>query len=386
MLNIKLKKVFKIIVSQLLYILVIVKFRFKKKNKSTNKTLLIIKLDAIGDYVLFRNFLEEIRTSSTYKDYKITFLGNSVVKDLSETLDKAFVDEFIWIKKRNVFKNPLSILKIADLIYNKFNTTIHATYSREFIGDLLVKLSGSETRIGFYGDCNNISEKEKNKTNTWYTKLVPIDPKINFEFYKNKSFFSQILNSELIIKKPYIDLKNLQISTPPILPSNFVLLFPGAQQNFRRWPADKFQSIANYLINKYNLDIVICGSKSDSALANIINPDDNKRIFDLTGKTSLTQLIFIISKAKLVISNDTSGAHIGAALDIPTIILSQFNHYMRFVPYPSEISDKMFCLLPHIFDTVPQNELIEKFKLGSDVDISLISIDDVKEAIIKTIL
>ena len=200
MLNIKLKKVFKIIVSQLLYILVIVKFRFKKKNKSTNKTLLIIKLDAIGDYVLFRNFLEEIRTSSTYKDYKITFLGNSVVKDLSETLDKAFVDEFIWIKKRNVFKNPLSILKIADLIYNKFNTTIHATYSREFIGDLLVKLSGSETRIGFYGDCNNISEKEKNKTNTWYTKLVPIDPKINFEFYKNKSFFSQILNSELIIK------------------------------------------------------------------------------------------------------------------------------------------------------------------------------------------
>ena len=266
------KKILKVFISYLLYRLIVLRFFFVKRVRQYNKTLLIIKLDAIGDYVLFRNFLEEIRTSSTYKDYRITFLGNSVVKDLAETLDKVFIDEFIWINKRDVFKNPFSILKIADLIYNKFNTTIHATYSREFVGDLLVKLSGSETRIGFYGDCNNISEKEKNKTNTWYTKLVHIDPKINFEFYKNKSFFSQILNSELIIKKPHINLKNLPISTPPLLPSNFVLLFPGAQQSFRRWPADKFQSIANYLINKHNLDVVICGSKSDSALADIINP------------------------------------------------------------------------------------------------------------------
>ena len=380
----KKKKILKTYISQLIYGITILRFGFKKKFESKGRNLLIIKLDAIGDYILFRNFLEEIRVSCLYKDYRITFLGNSAVRDIAETLDKGFVDEFIWINRKDFFKNPFNVLRIANLIYNKFNTTIHATHSREFIGDLLVKLSGSETRIGFYGDCNNISEKEKNKTDKWYTKLIDINKKINFEFYKNKYFFSQILNKSLAIKKPFIEIKNIPTDTQITLPDNFVVLFPGSSIDSKQWPADNFRSIGKYIINTYNQNIVICGSKADNASADIINIDGDKKIFDLTGKTSLTQLILVISKAKLVISNDTSGAHIGAALGIPTIILSRFNHYLRFVPYPPEISDKIFCLLPNIFNNISEDELVEKFKLGSDVDISLISVSDVKEAITKT--
>jgi ADP-heptose:LPS heptosyltransferase len=380
----KLKKILKCVISQLIYIVTMLKFSFRKDMGMKNKKILIIKLDAIGDYVLFRNFLEEIKKSLTYKDYHITFLGNSIIKDMAETIDKNFIDDFIWVDKKNIFKKPLSIIKVANLIYNKFNVTIHATYSREFTGDLLVKLSEADVRIGFTGDCNNITVGEKKITDKWYTKLIDIDPNINFEFYRNRSFFSQILNTNLTIKKPGISIESLpETITTPRLPNRFVLLFPGAQQDFRRWPASKFKLISNYLIKKHNLDIVVCGSKSDKILAKVINDENNKRIYDFTDETSLIQLILIISKAKLVISNDTSGAHIGAALDIPTIILSQFNHYQRFVPYPPEINNKTLCILPHIFDKFSPDELREKFKKGSSIDISLISTEDVKEAINK---
>jgi len=39
--------------------------------------------------------------------------------------------------------------------------------------------------------------------------------------------------------------------------------------------------------------------------------------------------------------------------------------------------------LPHIADNVSESELINKFKHGSSVDISLIPVDEVKQAINK---
>ena len=46
-------------------------------------TLLIIKTDAIGDYILFRNFLSEVRNLSLYKNYKIILCGNELWKDIA---------------------------------------------------------------------------------------------------------------------------------------------------------------------------------------------------------------------------------------------------------------------------------------------------------------
>jgi len=339
------------------------------------KSILIIKLDAIGDYILFRNFLEEIKKSDLYKDYKITFLGNVVVKDLVENLDKEFVDSFIWFNKKEINKNPLKILKIINLIITKkFNIVVNTSYSRRFIGDLFVKLSRSKDKIGFRGDCNNISLKYKKITDKWYNRLIDINKKNVFEFYKNREFFSIILNRETQIKKPFIDKTIINLNKIS-LPDNFVVLFPGASANKRKWFKDNFIKISEYLINNYKFNIIICGSDEDK-----IN-FENEKFFDMTGKTNLMQLIYIISKSKLIISNDTSGAHIGTALDIPTIVLSQFNHYGRFFPYPSEISEKNICLTPDIFNNLSREELIEKFKLGSDIDISLLSVDKVKKAI-----
>ena len=377
----KIKKITKSFIFRSIYILALFRFGFKKKKILENKSLLIVKIDAIGDYILFRNFLEEIRKSDIYKGYKITFLGNSVVKNLAESLDGEFIDDFIWISRKEIFNRPFSIFKIIKLIRGRFDIIIQPTYSREFVSDLLVRFSGAETRIGFNGDCNNISLREKNKSDKWYTELISINPEINFEFYKNRSFFSQILKKDLIIKKPFISSDQVIIDNSILLPNNFIVLFPGGSQEGKQWPAKNFQSAANFLIEKYNLDIVICGSKQDNVLGSIINADNNKRIIDFTGKTNLLQLIFIISKAKLVISNDTSGAHIGAALDIPTIVLSRFNHYCRFVPYPKEISDKMICLTPNIFNNLSEEEKIEKFKFGSNEDISLISVEEVEQVI-----
>ena len=57
------------------------------KKVSNSKNLLIVKMDAIGDYILFRNFLKAIKEDKKYSKYKITLCGNSVWKDISEKFD-----------------------------------------------------------------------------------------------------------------------------------------------------------------------------------------------------------------------------------------------------------------------------------------------------------
>lgn len=378
----KIKKITKVFADCLLYLLSALRFGPSKYASDKSKRILVVKLDAIGDYILFRNFLEELRKSNIYKEYKISFLGNASVRNLAESLDAEFVDEFIWVKKKDIFKKPLYFLEIIGRIHNRFEIAIQATYSREFTSDLLIKYSGAQKRLGFKGDCNNISCVEKKISDKWYTELVEIKNDSFFEFYKNREFFSQILKTQLNINKPFININTLTIDNLVEPLDNFVVLFPGAQQYLRKWPAESFELIGGYLIDTFNCNIVICGSKSDVILAAKIK-NNNKRIIDLTGKTNLAQLIKVMSRARLVISNDTSGAHIGAALNVPTIVLSQFNHYLRFVPYPKEINGKMICLLPHIFEDLSEEELIEKFESGSNEDISLISVDEVKEAINK---
>ncbi|STP04823.1 glycosyltransferase family 9 protein [Helicobacter acinonychis] len=66
-----------------------------KSQNPTEKALCVVRLDVVGDYLLTRNFFAPLKEH--YKDYKIVFIGNSVVKDLSVVADSPYIDEFIFL-------------------------------------------------------------------------------------------------------------------------------------------------------------------------------------------------------------------------------------------------------------------------------------------------
>ncbi len=96
------------------------------------KTLLIVKLDAIGDYLLFRNFLEDIRKSKKFANYHITLCGNIIWKELAEAFDKSYVDEFIWIdKKKLTIEKSYRKLTLQHIKDKGFEIAFQPTFSRE---------------------------------------------------------------------------------------------------------------------------------------------------------------------------------------------------------------------------------------------------------------
>ena len=80
------------------------KYFSSKKSAIRKNTMLILRTDAIGDYILFRNFIKYIKESEKYRHYSIALCGNELWKDLAENYDNEFVDSFIWIDKTKFFR------------------------------------------------------------------------------------------------------------------------------------------------------------------------------------------------------------------------------------------------------------------------------------------
>ncbi|MBI5206674.1 MAG: glycosyltransferase family 9 protein [Candidatus Firestonebacteria bacterium] len=351
----------------------------RKPDKIVPKTLLLVRMDTIGDYVLFRNFIEILKKSVQYKDYQITLCGNIIWKDIALAFDKEFINDFIWINTDKFDENIFYRFKILRNISQKgFEIAIQPSFTRLFsYGDSIIKASYANIKIGSIGDPKSIKKWKKNISDKYYTKLIDATHEILFEFDRNKEFFNFLLNKNIFIKKPDIKIDNINSD---IIPNeSFVIISPGAGKAFRQWHVSNFIEISNFISNKYNLKIVVIGSSKDKKLALIIKQKVNhSNIIDLTEKTSLIELAKLISRAKLLISNDTGAAHIALAVDTSAIIISCGHHFKRFTQCPEEISNKMQYIYPEeIMDKI--NE-INYYNVESNIpiiDINKIKVNNV---------
>ena len=101
----------------------------------------------------------------------------------------------------------------------------------------------------------------------------------------------------------------------------YVILIPGGAEHRldKRWPVEKFGELATILYAR-GFDVVIVGGPQESALARQIQRYVGKAR-DLTGRTDFARVAILGAKAALVIGNDTGPLHLAAATGTPTIVL-----------------------------------------------------------------
>lgn len=338
-------------------------------------SLLLIRLDAIGDYILFRNFLKPLKESKQYKNYKITLCGNMAWKELAETFDKNEINDFIWID-RKLFLNSFNYkFKTLKQIHSRgFEIVIDTIHSRELLfGDAIVKVSNAREKIGSEGSMEKFSQwKRKQFSDKLYTKYITASSENLFEFYRNKEFFEFLLNTNLDIPKAFIDVSNISFNID--VNEEFAVIFPGASRPEKTWDVQNFIEVANFLKSKYSLRIVIAGSRNEESLSEKITYSLGKEILNLTGKTSLSQLAKMISSAKILVSNDTSAIHFAAAVDTPFVCISNGNRFGRFHPYPLKVFSKGHFIYPsEIMSDINNVDLLyKKYQFESTLNINSI--------------
>ena len=347
------------------------KYLQRKSFITRKNTLLIIRIDAIGDYILFRNFIKVIKESERFKNHSITLLGNKIWKDLAEELDHKYINKFIWIDVNNFFKNSewaQTYSLLLKLHNSGFETILIPKDTRNWRSEFIVNHSGAKNVImeknnSFFSD--NGSDI-KNQTTL-------------FQFYRNKIFTEELIGSRIPIQKPIIEKTEKENSNGNIK-GEYIIVFPGASDIKKMWSAENFGILCKKIAEDKNIRIIVCGSDSDKAAAKKINKISGiQNIEDKARDGSLLELVELIAKAKLLITNDTCALHIGASLNTKTICITNGLHFGRFHPYPDEVSNFIKTIYPD--DDLNKNGnydfLARKFHLGSELDINQISPDKV---------
>ena len=94
---------------------------------------------------------------------------------------------------------------------------------------------------------------------------------------------------------------------------------PGAEYGpAKQWPAGYFAKLADYLSER-GYQVWLFGSAKEVALGDEIAKLSNGEIYNLCGKTELTDVIDLLVCAEQVVSNDSGLMHVAAALDVPLI-------------------------------------------------------------------
>jgi len=116
-----------------------------------------------------------------------------------------------------------------------------------------------------------------------------------------------------------VKLKNFKIDTHK--PS--LAICPGAEFGpSKKWPANYYAEVCNeYLCKDWN--VLVFGSVNDCLTGRVIDKEINKEyvegFFNLIGKTSLLDVIDLMSHCKKAVTNDSGLMHIAAAVDTPLV-------------------------------------------------------------------
>ena len=313
-------------------------FRLLALARTPAKRLLIIKTDAIGDYILFRNFIEVIYDAEKYKGYQVDLLGNNLWNPISLNYDASFINQFFFINPDELYHSPLRTFKLGwQLFKRRYEIVLQPTYARTLINDGFAGLTAAKQIIGFEGDAERISPKYKVKTDRFYTERIPLAESILFEFDRSRFFFETVLMQAVELYGPF-----LPVGHPA---KNGIVIFPGAGVGKRSWEAGKFLNLIRLISQQTKQPVYLAGSAAELEIGHYIEKNlAPKSVVNLINKTSLIQLIDLISGASLIISNETSAVHIAAATQTNAVCILGGGHFGRFAPYPEYMENKPVCV------------------------------------------
>jgi ADP-heptose:LPS heptosyltransferase len=309
-----------------------------------SERVLLVRLDAIGDFVLWLDAAQSIVRRYKTEGRSVVLVANAVwaewAKDLS-IFDDVIVLERIAFVTSLLYRYRLGrqVRKLGCVI------ALQPTYSREWLlGDAVIRISGAPERIGSSGDNSNIKKWQKRVSDRWYTRLISASAAPQMELVRNAEFMRGVGEQDFRAKVSNLSSVNSPPMKDPLIGmipagQKYYVLFPGASWDGKQWQIGNFSQIAQELYSKTGWHGVVCGGPADRAIAADLCGQCNAQLLNWAGRTDLSQLATILSNAQLLVTNDTSATHIAAACGVRTVCILGGGQYGRFMPYKVEQED-----------------------------------------------
>jgi len=289
---------------------------------NSKKALLVVIIAGIGDLVLASKSVRAIKNGWPKRELHI--LTSTAAAPIAKNYQ--FID-YVWeFPIRELRKKKSSIFKIIKLVSclrkTQFDIIINLYQVNSWIGTfkmgLLFSALKARERIG-----------HNNKGfGLFVNKKLPLDT------FKKKHFADAMMDIAILAGgKP--DDNGLEVSWDKgsekiwqILPEgklkleDFAIgLNPGGDRANRRWSPSKFATLADSLVEQFNAKIIILGGPGEEKLAHHIQNQMTCDSINLAGKLTINELVYIINRLDLFVTNDSGPMHISTAAKTPTVAI-----------------------------------------------------------------
>ena len=301
-------------------------------SKKQYKNILIIKPSALGDIALSLSALASLKKS--FPEAKITWFvrtGFASLLDAACDLDEKilFDRKFLgkWWRDPKAFAELMRMFK--QLRNGRFDLVIdlQGLFRTAFFG----WLTGCKCRYGLKGAREFAglfySQKVARPQNSlhlkdWYAEVVAAAGAEQITFESN--FSASPKASDVV--------GNL-LAENSLAAGKYVVFIPGAAHDNKCWPIDKFAVLAEKIKADFDLPIVIAGGPKEKPLAEKIKSTAKVSVVDLVGATDIPELVALLDKSRLVVSNDTGPGHIAVALGRDVVMIFGPTNPARICPY-----------------------------------------------------
>ncbi|MDF0668341.1 MAG: lipopolysaccharide heptosyltransferase II [Nitrospira sp.] len=202
-----------------------------------------------------------------------------------------------------------------------------------FRSGILARFSGAPTRIGFANG--------REGSPWFYTQRVPVlSPDIHaVDRYLSvvaalgaalpdkPRFGFRLSEEDMSAVRELCRRRGFSVDRP------WVAMNMGARWPTKRWPQASFAAVVDQLHETQLDPIVMIGGADERAYTNKVRTLTDRPFIDLSGEIPLGYLPALLSKATVMITNDSGPMHVAAALGVPVIAMFGPTSAVRTGPY-----------------------------------------------------
>jgi len=275
--------------------------------------LLVRAVNWLGDAILTTPALGAVRAAFPHS--RITLAAKPLVAELFR--HHPDIDEILVYDKEGRHAGAVGMLRMAGELRRR-GLDAAILLQNAFDAALLAFLAGVPYRAGYATDGRRLL----------LSRAVPVTEEVlrlhHAEYYLH-------LVKELGIPRPANPAMRLQVTGEERdamaarlaslgVPKGGKILGinPGATYgSAKRWYPDRFAAVADALSEEWNASVVLMGSIPEMPLSAGIEEAMRRRPVNLAGRTTVREMMALLSLCGFLVTNDSGPMHIAAALGIP---------------------------------------------------------------------
>jgi heptosyltransferase II len=292
------------------------------------RSILVRVTNWIGDAVMTTPALSAVRHS--FPEARITVLATPAVAGLFTPHD--WVDEVLIYDKKGVHAGLKGKIRLAaELRPRRFDLAI--LLQSAFDAALIAKLAGIPRRMGNNSDGRGMLLTHSFPYRDLGDGLHHVDNYL--EMLKYFGIETAEKKQLLCVTESEQRVAAATLERAGILPGDFLIgVNPGAAYgSAKRWYPERFAAAAATLGQKWQAKILVLGGPAETDIARDIELALPDGCLNVAGKTTVRELMALISDCDFFISNDSGPMHIAAAFHVPLVAVFGSTDHRTTYPF-----------------------------------------------------